>query len=220
MQDGWQNLATNFWVKSFPLKLLGANMRRNVSVIRLASGKLIIHSTAPFSTTDVAVISALGGPAWLVDTLLRHDTFARQGKAAFPQAQYLAPAGFSIPAGPLLPPPAEWKDEIAIAAIDGAPDFGEVVMLHRPSRTLVVADLLFNFGEEEGWWTKLLLSAAAVGGQYQPGMTKPFKAAIKDPAAFASSIREILAWDFDRIVVGHGIPIVSGGKEKLRSACR
>ena len=219
MQNGWQNFAPDLWLKSFPLKMLGANVRRNVSVIRLATGKLIIHSTAPFSTDDVSAISAMGEPAWLIDTLLRHDTFTKEGKDAFPRARYLAPVDFALPGEPLLPAPAEWSEEIAITPVNGAPEFGEVVMLHRPSRTLIVADLLFNFDGGESWWTKLLLSAATVGGKYSPGMTKPFKAAIKNMPAFKASIQEILTWDFDRVIVGHGVPVTSGGKEKLRAAC-
>lgn len=216
-----RDIAPNLWMLSYPLKLLGVNVGRNVTVIRLASRKLIIHSTAPFSAGDVAAIKGLGEPAWIADMMLRHDTFAREGHTAFPSARYLAPDGFSKSLGfdtePLIPPPAEWVDEIAVAAIDGAPEFGEVVMLHRPSRTLIVEDLIFNFAGTQNLWTKLFLRLATVGGRHEPGMTLPFKMAIKDGAAYAASIKTILAWDFDRIIVGHGTPIATGGKEKLRS---
>lgn len=224
MSTNLRNLAPNLWLKNYPLKMLGADLRRVVTVIRLASGKLIVHSTAPFSAEDVAAIRALGEPAWIVDTLLRHDTFAKEGRGAFPNAAYLAPQGFSelagVPATPILPAPAEWSEEVEVLAIDGAPEFGEVVMLHRPSRTLIVADLVFNFPSPQGFWTKTLLSFASVGGQHEPGVTKPFKAAVKDPAAYEASIRKVLAWDFDRIIVGHGDPVETGGKEKLRTTLR
>lgn len=216
-----QNLAPNLWLIPYPLKMLGADLQRNVTVIRLASGKLIIHSTAPFTPEDVAAIGALGEPAWLVDTLLRHDTFAREGRAAFPSTAYLASEGFAKiagePAGLLLPPPAEWAEEIAVAPIDGAPELHEVVLLHRPSRTLIVADLIFNFPGEHGWWMKLLLRLATVGGRHTPGMTRPYQQAIKDRAAYTASVKRVLDWDFDRIIVGHGAPIATRGKETLRS---
>lgn len=216
-----RDIAPNLWMLSYPLKMVGINVGRNVTVIRLASRKLIIHSTAPFTADDVAAIEALGEPAWIADTMLRHDTFAREGHTAFPSARYLAPDGFSKNLGfatqPLIPPPAEWADEVDVAAIDGAPEFGEVVMLHRPSRTLIVADLIFNFAGAQNLWTKFFIRLATVGGRHEPGMTLPFKMAIKDAAAYAASIRTILAWDFGRIIVGHGTPIATGGKEKLRS---
>lgn len=217
-----QSLAPNLWSLTYPFKLLGADLHRNVTVIRLASGHLIIHSTAPFGAEDIAAIKALGEPGWIIDTLLRHDTFANEGRNAFPNIPYLAPEGFSkelpFPTGDLVPPPAEWESEIAVLPIDGAPEFGEVVMLHRPSRTLIVADLVFNFPGEHGFWTDTLLNLATVGGHHDPGVTRPFKAAIKDHDAFNASIRTMMEWDFDRIIVGHGEPIPTGGKEKLREA--
>lgn len=217
-----QTLAPNLWLLSYPLKMLGVDLHRNVTVIRLASGKLIIHSTAPFTAEDVAAIEGLGEPGWLVETLLRHDTFAREGRAAFPNVPYLAPEGFStdleFSTGSLIPEPEEWKGEVAVLAIDGAPEFGEIVMLHRPSRTLIVADLIFHFSHPEGFWKKTLLTLATVGGEYEPGVTKPFKQAIKNHDAFEASVRTLLEWDFDRVVVGHGEPIPTGGKEKLREA--
>jgi hypothetical protein len=216
-----QSLAPNLWLLAYPLKMLGANLGRNVTIIRLASGRLIVHSTGPFSDEEVASIKALGDPAWIVEAMLRHDTFANEGRSAFPSARYLAPDGFSqnvgFPTEPLIPPPPEWVEEIEVASIDGAPQMGEVVMLHRPSRTLIVADLIFHFGGEHHLWTKAFLWLATVGGKFEPGMTLPFKLAIKDEAAYAASIRQILGWDFDRIIVGHGTPIESGGKEKLRA---
>ena len=219
-----QNLAPNLWLLRYPLKMLGADLGRNVTIIRLSSRKLIIHSTAPFTSHDVAAIRKLGEPVWIVEALLRHDTFATQGRAAFPSARYLAPEGFLKDPGfriePLVPPPAEWIEEVTVASVEGAPDFGEIVTLHRPTRTLIVADLLINFGGEQSLWAKFLLRIAAVGGKHDPGMTVPFKKAIKDEAAFVASLKTILSWDFDRIVVGHGTPIPAGGKNILRATIR
>lgn len=222
--SGLKNLAPDLWLLTYPLKTLGVDLQRNVSVVRLASGKLIIHSTAPFTTADILQIQMLGKPSWLIDTLLRHDTFAAEGRRAFPSATYLAPPGFSInlpfQTDALLFAPPEWAEEIAIASIDGAPEFGETALLHRPSRTLIVADLIFNFPGRHGLWTDLLLHVTAVGGRHDPGVTVPFKKAITDRAAYVTSVKKVLAWDFDRVIVGHGVPIESGGKEKLRSAIR
>ena len=219
-----EDLAPNLWLLPYPLKTLGVNIGRNVTIIRLNSGKLIVHSTAPFTSQDVEAIRKLGEPEWIVDSLLRHDTFATPGRAAFPSARYLAPEGFSKDLGfrtePLIPPPAEWKEEVAVASVEGAPEFGEIVTLHRPTRTLVAADLIINFGGEQSLWAKFLLRIASVGGKHDPGMTVPFKKAIRDEAAFVASLKTILSWDFDRIVVGHGTPIPTGGKEILRATIR
>ncbi|MES2440678.1 MAG: hypothetical protein V4584_16550 [Verrucomicrobiota bacterium] len=215
-----KHLAPDLWMMTFPLTVLGVDLQRNVTILKLSSGKLVIHSTAPFTPADVEVIHKLGEPAWLADVLLRHDTFAAQGHAAFPQACYLAPDGFEaegVTTLPLVPAPDEWAGEVEVAPIMGAPAFSEIVMLHRASRTLIVGDLLFNFEGTQDLLTKVFLKVGAVGGKHDPGMTRPFRNAIEDEAAFADSIRGILEWDFDRVIVGHGVPIRTGGKEKLRA---
>ena len=215
------SLAENLWLLAYPLKMLGADLRRNVTLIRLRSGKLVIHSTAPFTTFDVAAIHTLGEPAWLLDGILRHDTFASEGRLAFPGIPYLAPEGFSEVVGfattPIVPAPVEWDGELLALEIQGAPEARDTALLHVPSRTLILTELVFNFGSDEPIWTELLLRVA-VGGEHHPGMSRPMKAGVKDEVAFQSSLATILGWDFDRVIVGHGYVIEHGGKAKLRTA--
>jgi hypothetical protein len=216
-------LAENLWFLPFPLKMLGVDVRRNVTVIALLSGDLIIHSSGPFSTADVAAIRGLGQPVWLLDGILRHDTFAKEGRAAFPEAEYLAPPGFSevvgFPTSPILPVPPHWNGEILALELAGSPEAKEVAFLHIPSRTLILTELIFNFNDDQPLWTELLLRVA-VGGEHHPGMPRPVKAGVKDEAAFKASLNTIEGWDFDRIVVGHGDVIESGGKDRLRAALK
>lgn len=223
MASRLKNLAPDLWTMSFPLKFLGADLQRNVTILRLSSGKLLIHSTAPFEPDDIDTILNLGHASWIMDALIRHDTFAQQGSDSFPGARYLVPEGFEsdgIATRKIFPPPPEWRGEIGVIPVIGAPSFGEVVILHRASKTLVVGDLLFNFGRRHPWWTRFLAKLGSVGGNASPGVSRPFKKAIVDDTAFLDSLREILLLDFDRIIVGHGDPIEKGGKEALRSAYR
>lgn len=216
-----QPLAENLWLLAYPLKMLGADLRRNVTLIRLRSGKLVIHSTAAFSPDDVAAIHALGEPGWLLDGILRHDTFASEGRLAFPGIPYLAPEGFSEVVGfattPIVPAPIEWEGELLALEIQGAPEARDTALLHVPSRTLILTELVFNFGSDEPIWTELLLRVA-VGGEHHPGMSRPMKAGVKDEAAFLRSLATIVGWDFDRVIVGHGDVIENDGKAKLRTA--
>lgn len=216
-----QPLAENLWLLPYPLKMLGADLRRNVTLVRLRSGQLLIHSSAPFSPDDVATIHTLGDPAWLLDGVLRHDTFAHEARAAFPSIPYLAPEGFAaivgFPTQPILPTPPEWEKELRALEIQGAPEARDTALLHLPTRTLILTELIFNFGDDQPLWTELLLRAA-IGSQHHPGMSRPFKAGIKDKAAFQASIATILSWDFDRVIVGHGDVIPTDGQPKLRTA--
>ncbi|MGB6219769.1 DUF4336 domain-containing protein [Haloferula sp.] len=212
-----RNLSENIWLLTYPLRVFGADIIRNVTVIRLSSGNLLIHSTGPFTTSDTKAIRQLGTPSWLVESMLDHDTFSREGQSAFPEIPYYAPPGFKNPSGlpvqSLAEAPLEWSGEIDILIIDGVPSFGEYVFLHRSSRTLIVTDLIFNYVKAPSLWTKLLLYPA-LGFHHAPGMSKRFRGAIKEKAAFRSSLEQIMTWDFDRIIVGHGQVIESGGKNE------
>ncbi len=220
-EDSFEEVAANLWLRAYPLRLLGADFRRNVTVIRLGSGRTVIHSTGPFSPADVTAIRELGEPGWILDGVLRHDTFAGAGREAFPKIPYLAPPGFGeivgFETGALVPAPPEWDGELVTLEVGGMPSMRETVMLHVPSRTLIVTELLFNFGPGEDLWTKVLLWGA-VGSDHNPGVSRPVKAGIKDRAAFQAAVVAILEWDFDRVIVGHGEVIESAGKEKLRAA--
>jgi hypothetical protein len=218
-----KKLAESLWVLPYSLRLFGGDFKRAVTIIRLRSGDLVIHSTGPFTPEDVAGIFRLGKPAWLLDVMLQHDTFAQQGRQAFPEIPYLAPEGFAetvgFPTEPLIPAPAMWGEELKVLRLDGNPSMQEHVVFHPLSRTLIVADLLFNFGPDTPGWTRFLL-LGAVGVRHHPGMSRRFRMAIKDKAAFQRSVETLLTWDFDRIVVGHGEIIETDGKRRLSSALK
>jgi len=216
-----RSLAPDVWIKEYPLTVLGTNHGRTVTVIRLASGKLVIHSMAPFSQADIEEIRQLGEPAWLVEAMLLHDTYAAEGRRSFPELPFLGPPGFpavvKFETGPLLPSPEEWAGQLEVIRLEGAPKLEEHAFFHAPSRTLIVADLVFNFDANEKGWDRFFHRYVA-GFRRYPGTSRIFKMFMADRTAFRESLLKILEWDFDRIIPGHGKVIESGGKDALRQA--
>jgi len=212
-------VAPGLWTLHYPLSVLGTNHGRTVTVIRLDSGKLLVHSMGPFTAADLTAIRGLGEPAWLAEVMLLHDTYAKEGRAAFPGLPFLGPEGFEkvvgFPVEPLLPAPPEWEGQLRVIRLAGAPRLEEHLVLHIPSRTLIVADLVFNFRPDESGWNRFFHRHLAGFHRY-PGMSRIFKWCIADRAAFRASVGEVLAWDFDRIIPGHGEIIGTGGKDLLR----
>jgi len=206
---------------SLPLSVMGCRMGRNVTVIRLASGRLVIHSTAPFSVDEVEAIRAQGDPGWLVEATHFHDTCAAAGRRAFPDLPYFAPSGFPVRAAgetrPLSELSEETGGELEVLELAGMPRVREHAVLHRPSRTLIIADLLFNLDASAGAWTRGFLRLAA-GLRDHPGQSRFFRHFIEDEAAFRESAESFLAWNFDRIVVGHGRPVLEDARATLRGA--
>ena len=109
-----------------------------------------------------------------------------------------------------------WTEDLDQLVVAGMPKFNETVFLHKPSGTLIAADLAFNIISDVGPYTRFMLTLTGANGRFTP--SRLFKSFIKDPTAMRHSIDQILSWDFDRIVVGHGEVVESGGHKKLEEA--
>ena len=209
----------NIWLLKYPLPVLGNHLGRTTTVVRLASGKLVIHSTAPFTAGDIQRLRELGEPGWLLDGTLFHDSFAKEGCRAFERVPYLAPAGFpsvaEVQTRPLFPPPPEWASELEVFPLAGMPKVQEHVFFHRPSRTLIVCDCLFNLGTSASAWSRFFVRHV-MQLRNGIGMSFFFRLMIKDRVAFKESVRPILACEFGRIVVGHGDIITQDAQRVLR----
>lgn len=212
-------LADNVWLYRYELKALGVDIGRNVTVLRLKCGRLVIHSTAPFAEADILEIRGLGEPGWLVEGMVDHDTFSVEGRKAFPEIPFIAPRGFQkrveFEVGCIDQPPAEWMPELQVLRIDGAPKMAESVLFHHPTGTLVVCDLLFHFPQPPSLWAKILLTIA-LGRDPAPGFSKRLKMAIEDRSAFVASLEKVLSLPIKRIVPGHGVVLDDDAKERAR----
>ena len=100
-------------------------------------------------------------------------------------------------------------------ALTGFPFTNEVVLLHRPSRTLVVSDLVFNVPPTAPWATRAAMTCLA---GYPGCRTTLVERLGMRRAATRADLAEILSWDFDRLVMAHGDVIEAGGKAALRAA--
>jgi len=213
-------IGENIGVIDLPFRVLGAPLGKNTTVIRLNSGDVLVHSAGPLREHNFKAIREMGEVKWLMEGSRLHDTFAARLRAAFPDAQYLLPDGFPLsheqlaPARSLCEVPPEWADEIEIIPVEGMPRLAENALLHRSSRTLVLTDLVFNLPWEPGEKIPFFLRWVS-GFRSFPGTSRLVKMCVKDKAAVRESLERIVAADFDRIVVGHGLIMSSNAKERL-----
>jgi hypothetical protein len=115
-------------------------------------------------------------------------------------------------------PEAGWADEIDQALFGGHGWLSEVVFCHRPSGTLIVADLLESTHAEDGLLLRVL---GRIGGDYErPTLTRDQRLLVRDRVAARASARKILSWDFDRIVLAHGRLIERDGRRVFREGMR
>jgi len=201
------------WSLRHPMRFGPIRMHTRMTLVRLADGRLWVHSPLPPTPECVAAVRALGPVAYVVAPNLSHHLFFGDFMQAFPEARgYLAPglaakrpdlARWSRwPTGAHAP----WAGDLSSWFIEGLPQIDETVWFHRDSGTLVVTDLLFNFGTETRGLARL--AARLLGVYRRPGMSRTMKWLVKDRAAFRRSIGPLLALDVRRIVPAHGEVVV------------
>jgi hypothetical protein len=215
--------AEGVWVESAPVRILGMPLMVTMTILRLGDGSLLVHSPIAMTPERRAAIEALGPVVHLYAPNLYHHFWIGEWAAAFPSARVHAPAGLAKKRPDLridrahtaIPEPAlaGVVDELHI---DGF-RLEESVLVYRPSRTLVVADLVHNIGRPQHRWTEIY--TRTMGFYDRVALSRMIRwAAFNDRAAARRSVEQLLAHPFDRLVVGHGMPLAADGGEALAGA--
>jgi hypothetical protein len=226
VSEGLRDLGQGLWVHEAPLRFAGLEVGRRMNVVRLGSGDLMVHSPAPLDGPLRESLDRLGPVRFVVaPNCLHGHLWMEQYAAAYPDVELhgaprLAKRRKDLAlAGELGDEPdPRWAGDLDQALVRGHRAMPEVVFLHRASRSLIVGDLAMQFGPTASPLTRLM---ARLGGLYRrPRPTPAFRMLFRrrDRAATRASLERILGWDFDRIVVGHGDNVESGGREALREA--
>jgi hypothetical protein len=203
---------------------MGLWLGRQLVVIRLPNGGVWIHSPIPWSSALRSAVANLGEVRHVIGPNRYHDECLREFQIEYPAAQFHAAPGLAearrdirfVPAPLSDEPHPDWAGVIDQHLVRGMPRLNEVVFLHRPSRSLIIADLAFNFGPGTHWLLAAVMKLNGGFGQFAPTLFE--KSMMKDRAAVRASIDHILSLDFDRVIAGHGENIETGGRDALRHA--
>jgi hypothetical protein len=193
-----------------------------MTVIRLTSGQIMLHSPCHITPTIAKEISALGQVAHIVAPGNFHHMYTAAAQVAFPSAKTWICPGVErrIPSlkydgvlGDVAP--ADWLGEIDLVLVQGTRIMREVAMFHRASRTLILVDLIENFSDATPhiggalkFWFKYVLRM-----WNHPRPAPEYRIGWSNRRAAAKSLREILAWDFQQIVLSHGDLIDRNARE-------
>jgi hypothetical protein len=193
-----------------------------MTVIRLSGGGLLVHSPTRLDDSTMTALSALGPVESILAPSWWHDMYLHDWVRAYPNAKLfgaprLVRSNHSLPFQPPLDGSSSPWPEIDLLYIDRMRLFlDELVMLHKTSRSLVLADLAFHITERRSAYMKLCFRF--VGAYPNCGVPLFFRLAPHDRGYLRQKIEQMLAWDFDTLVVGHGDAIPRNGKQALRQA--
>jgi hypothetical protein len=222
--DHLRSLAPDLWVTDTPLRFRGIEVGRRMTVVRLSSGDLLVHSPAQLNDELRVTLRELGGVRFVVPASSMHGhLFMEDYKAAYPNIELFAAPGLDRKRRDLTfdgllgsEPDPRWSEDLDQGAVLGHRFVTEIVFLHKASRTLIVGDLCFMIGKSAPPGLRRLARAARAFQQLRP--SPMFRWGLRSRQSSRQSLNDILAWDFDRIIVGHGEIVEAGGKDALNQA--
>jgi hypothetical protein len=209
-----KEIATDIWQVDGPdLRMPGGvKMPASSTVIRLPDRSLLVYSPIAFDDAAAAAIAAAGEVAHIVAPNRYHHMFAVAAAERWPRATVHAAPGVSEKQ-PALKVGRElaggeraWGDAIEVELIGGAPKINEAVLFHRPSGTLVCADLLFHVAKPGNLRARLVLAMMGTGGG-RLAQSRMWSMLRKDRAAARASVDRIVSWPIARLAPCHGAAV-------------
>ncbi|WP_315758953.1 MULTISPECIES: DUF4336 domain-containing protein [unclassified Bradyrhizobium] len=227
-------VAENIWIVDGPVIRFGIPGLKfpfptRMTVVRCASGDLFIHSPTPLTPALRAEIDREGRVRDIIGPNRIHYWWIPDWQAAFPDAAiYLAPGiraqakdriefeGRPLDRSGGYP----WDDEIATLPVVGS-YMTEVEFFHRPSRTLILTDLMENF-EPAKIGAGLARYLSWIGGVGPPhgGLPRELRLTFtwRHRRELRAAVETMLGWHPERIVIAHGAWHRTDGTEILREA--
>jgi Domain of unknown function (DUF4336) len=203
-----QKIAPNIWHTQHNFVANGISVSSRMTVVRLQDGCLWLHSPVPISSELKAELNGLGEVKYVVAPSKMHHLFVVDCMAAFPQATLFGAPGLQAKRPDLqgmreLQAFAEpsWQDDLEQHFFAGMPLVNETVWFHKPTRTLIVTDLLQYYQGELSFGLKMY--AKLTGTRNQLAVPKTVRWLVKDKAAALTSAKKILDWPFERVVIAH-----------------
>ena len=195
----------------------GLAVGTRMTVVELPGG-LFVHS--PIAVAPEA-LAELGGVRWVLAPNLFHHLYV--GDWVAPGREVWAAPGLDAKrkdvgfTGVVDEVGSPFGDELLLVPLRCFGLSNEVVVLHRPSGTLITTDLVFNLPETAPAMTRFVVRLA--GGYPGCQVTLLEKLFMKRELA-RKEIGHLLSLDFDRLVMAHGNVVEQGGKDAFREAYR
>lgn len=208
------------------------------TIVRLQSGALAVFSPVALTDEVKQKVSELGEVKYITALDFEHHIFLGPWHAAYPNAKVLGPEGLSekrqkqnnedVPISyvfskskPITSIDPEFDSEFEYEYVHAHAN-KEIVFNHKPTKTLIQADLIFNYPPTEqysktgdsptsGILTKLFGGLTNTTGNGQKRLIW-YGISSGDRNGYANSVTNINKWDFDRMVPCHGDVVETGAK--------
>ncbi|QUM89756.1 DUF4336 domain-containing protein [Moritella sp. 36] len=214
-----QKIADNIWIfDGEPVSFLACPFTTRMTVVRLFSGDLWIHSPIKLTTELQQTIQSIGSVKYIVAPNHLHHLFIADWHNAFPKSSLFGTSEvikkrqdiafhFSLNDEHDWP----WKPEITQELVLGSKLMQEAVFFHKSSKVLILTDFIENFPKSNfNWWQCIL---ASIAGIIAPNGKTPLDWRISfNKRRLREHLIKIKSWNPEIIVMAHGdIVDVNGG---------
>lgn len=211
------------WVSERAVWFAGVRLRARSTIVRLADGRLLIHSPPPPTPALCEALNAIGEIAYLVVPNCFHHLATPAFAASYPSATVVGPRSaaaknralklhLALDADSVRSAFPEWD----VIKLDGCPFLDESVFFHRPTGSLIGADLLISACATDHFTWRW---AARVMGCYGKVCVPPDVRSRTQPSdAAARAIDRMTSLSPERILVAHCDPIVERPAGQLAAA--
>jgi AcrR family transcriptional regulator len=216
------------WIADGPtVRFYGMPLPTRMTVVRLPDDQLWLHSPVQASPELLREVSLLGTIRHLVAPNHFHHLALKPWISAHPMATLHIAPGLKRKRPDLTahtrltdaPDPA-WASELDQHLFQGSSLMEEAVFFHRRSRTLILTDLIMNLDAQWlplSWaWFARVDRILAPSGE----VPRTFRATIRKPEAARQSLARLRAWQPERLLMAHGVPVERGAVAFLDRAFR
>ena len=203
-----------------------------MTIIRLKNNDLFLHSPIHLTEKLKEDIIALGNVKHLVSPNWLHYAYIKEWTDVFKKATSWASPNVIKRAHKTKnkvqfdkhlsnKAESEWSEEINQLIVKGSRIHQEVVFFHYKSKTLVLTDLLQNYEPSRiPYWFKII---AKVNGLLEPDAQMPRDLRltfIGNKQSLVESLKKIISWNPERVILSHGRWYESNGTYELKRAFR
>jgi len=204
----------DLWIAKQPLRsATGAMVGARMAVLRAdEQGRLLIYNPIALPARLRRAIEEHGDVRWIVCPNANHHRFIHEWATAFPTAElWAAPklaarrtdvswTGVIGRQGADIP----WDEAYVSAAVIEGLHAPEVVLFHRATSSLLVADTVVNMGHHEHTPIGLAAMLEIFGMRKRPGPPVTMKWTVTRRSGLQRSVRLVLDWPFEQIFLPHG----------------
>ena len=207
------------------VKMFTIPFETRMTIVRLNDDSLWVHSPIAFNAERKKLVDKLGNIKHIVAPNMFHHLSLGDWSEVYPGANLWAAPGLEKKRKDLDftgvlqdKPESAWEPEIDQCYFQGSLIFNEVVFFHKASKTLILTDLIQNHDpSKDNWFWKLV---KRLNGALAPdgGVPKDLKMTIRKKPLARKSLDRILGWDFDKIIISHGLCIRENAKTRFTKA--